>query len=255
MRCDILGSKVNVIKTDEALNNIEDLLNRQSSSYICFSNVHTIVTGRQNLKFRDITNNASIVFPDGMPLVWLCKFNGYCDLEKCSGPDLMEKIFEVSEKKGYTHYLYGSTQETLRLLYNNLKCKYKTLKIVGMFSPPFRPLTEEEDKMLLDSINKLDPDFIWVGLGAPKQEIWMMEHVNKIKSSVLIGVGAAFNFHSGLVKRAPLWMQNIGLEWLYRLMQEPRRLWKRYLITNALFIYYILSDLLLNKFKNPKENT
>lgn len=241
-KIDILGSKINVITMQEVINKTEELIKNNNSYYVCVANVHTVVTGKQDMNFNKITNEAAMAVPDGMPLRWVGKHRGYEKMERCSGPDLMIELFKVSEKKGYSHYFYGGTEETLRLLEQKLKEKYPKLNIVGMYSPPFRELTEEEDRKIVDEINNLNPDIIWVGLGAPKQEIWMYEHLNKISCSIMFGVGAAFNFHAGLIKRAPKWMQKTGLEWLYRLLKEPRRLWKRYLSTNLLFIWYLLKN-------------
>lgn len=244
-KIDIVGSNINVVTMQDVLEGIEELIKSGSSSYICVSNVHTVVTGRRDPKFRAVTNNATMAVPDGMPLSWVGRHRGYKNMEKCSGPDIMSELFKISEVKGYTNYFYGGTQDTLDLLGKKLKQKYPNLKIVGMYAPPFRELSEKEDTGIIEHINKIDPDIIWVGLGAPKQEFWMANHVDKIKSSVILGVGAAFNFHAGTVKRAPIWMQKHGLEWLYRLCSEPKRLWKRYLVTNFLFVAYLVID----KFK------
>ena len=149
----------------------------------------------------------------------------------------MPELFKMSEEMGYKHFFYGSTERTLELLKDNLQQKYPKLQIVGMYAPPFRQLTDKEDEEVIQRINEEKPDFLWVGLGAPKQEVWMASHKNKI-SAVMIGVGAGFDFHAGVVKRAPVWMQRSGLEWLYRLFQDPKRLWKRYVVTNSKFIWY-----------------
>lgn len=236
----IIGSKINVINIKDAVLESEALLRTGRSHYICVSNVHTVVTGVKDKRFRQITNQATMALPDGMPLHWIQRRRGFTGISRCPGPDVMIEIFKVSEEKGYTHYFYGGSQGTLNLLNEKLKKDYPKLNIVGMFSPPFRKLTIEEDEKIIEEINKLDPDFIWVGLGAPKQEIWMFDHVNRINSSIMYGVGAAFNFQAGTIQRAPIWMQKYGLEWLYRLLKEPTRLWRRYLVTNTLFIWYLI---------------
>lgn len=240
-RIDILGSKINSTNMKEVLSNIGKFIESNSSTnYICVSNVHTVVTGMNDADYRNVTNSAFMAIPDGMPLSWVGRHRGCENMSKCSGPDVMEKLFELSEKTGYTHYFYGGSQETLDKLSEKLKIKYPKLNVVGMYSPPFRELTKSEDEDIVNKINELKPDVIWVGLGAPKQEKWMYKHVESIKSSIMLGVGAAFNFHAGTVKRAPLWMQNHGLEWFYRLVKEPRRLWRRYLVTNTLFIISLI---------------
>ena len=161
---------------------------------------------------------------------------GFKEAKRVAGPDLMHEIFKLSEENRYKHYFYGSSEETLKQLNIKLKEKYPKINIVGMFSPPFKEEVSLENEEKLNEINKLNPDFIWVGLGAPKQEIWMKLHENKV-NGLMIGVGAGFDYFADKIKRAPKWMQKSSLEWLYRLMQEPRRLFKRYFITNLKFIY------------------
>ena len=169
------------------------------------------------------------------------QYRGYKEAERVPGPDLMPEVFAESEKKGYRHFFYGSTPETLKALEKNLKKTYPKLHIAGMYSPPFHPLSEEEDRKIISIINDSKPDFIWVGLGAPKQEQWMYEHQDKV-TGVMLGVGAGFDFHAGTVKRAPKWMQEWCLEWLFRIAQDPKRLLKRYLSTNFAFLFYLWKE-------------
>lgn len=234
-------TKINVTNMKETLEIIERDLKNIKGNYICVSNVHTTVMSYENEKYRKIQNESFMSLPDGRPLSILQKLNGYKDAKRVTGPDLMEEIFNISEEKGYTHYFYGSTEDTLKKLKEQLNKKYPKLNIVGMYSPPFRLLSEDEDKKIINEINIKSPDFLWVGLGAPKQEIWMYEHKNKI-NSLMIGVGAGFDYLAGNIKRAPWWMQNMGLEWLYRLMQDPKRLFKRYFTTNLKFLYLITKN-------------
>ena len=158
-------------------------------------------------------------------------------MQRTTGPDFMEQIFRISAEKGYRHYFYGSTQQTLDSLFASLQKKYPGIQIAGMYSPPFRPLTAEEDEMVVRQIMASNPDFIWVGLGAPKQEIWMADHKGKV-NALMVGVGAGFDYFVGNIQRAPQWMQKCNLEWLYRLIQDPKRLFKRYLHTNPAFIWH-----------------
>ncbi|WP_339171880.1 WecB/TagA/CpsF family glycosyltransferase [Anoxybacillus sp. FSL W8-1294] len=223
----------------EAINLIDQNLEELKGHYICVSNVHTTVLSYEDPAYKNVQNSAYIRLPDGKPLSFLSSLKGFREAERVTGPDLMEELFKLSEKKGYTHFFYGSTEQTLQLLKKNLQKRYPQMKIVGMYSPPFRPLTVQEDEKIINLINNLKPDFIWVGLGAPKQEYWMYEHKGRVPS-LMIGVGAGFDYHAGKLKRAPLWMQKAGLEWLYRLVQEPRRLWKRYMLYNTKFLYYLL---------------
>jgi N-acetylglucosaminyldiphosphoundecaprenol N-acetyl-beta-D-mannosaminyltransferase len=223
----------------ETVEIIKDNLDKIKGDYICVSNVHTTVMSYEDENYKAIQNGGFMALPDGKPLSIISKKRGFKEAERVTGPDLMEEIFKISEENEYRHYFYGSTQETLDTLKRELNKKYPKLNIVGMHSPPFRKLTEEEGKEIVENINKAKPDFIWVGLGAPKQEIWMHEHENKV-NGLMIGVGAGFDYHAGNISRAPKWMQNMSLEWLYRLLQDPKRLMSRYINTNLKFIYYII---------------
>lgn len=237
--CNILGVNINVVNMGQVVKNIDYNLPKIKGKYICVSNVHTTVMANENEEYKNIQNSSYMSLPDGRPLSIISKIRGFREAERVTGPDLMEEIFEISIKKGYSHYFYGSTESTLLRLKDTLRFKYPELKIVGMYSPPFRSLLEAEDIEIVDNINKVNPDFLWVGLGAPKQEIWMYNHKNRI-NSLMIGVGAGFDYHANLIKRAPRIMQKLSLEWLYRLIQEPKKLWKRYFITNTKFIIKIL---------------
>ncbi|SHK18309.1 WecB/TagA/CpsF family glycosyltransferase [Tepidibacter formicigenes] len=237
--CNILGVNINVTNMKETVEIIKDNLDKIKGDYICVSNVHTTVMSYEDENYKAIQNGGFMALPDGKPLSIISKKRGFKEAERVTGPDLMEEIFKISEENEYRHYFYGSTQETLDTLKRELNKKYPKLNIVGMHSPPFRKLTEEEGKEIVENINKAKPDFIWVGLGAPKQEIWMHEHENKV-NGLMIGVGAGFDYHAGNISRAPKWMQNMSLEWLYRLLQDPKRLMSRYINTNLKFIYYII---------------
>lgn len=236
--CNILGVKINVTNMNDTVKVITENLDNIKGNYICVSNVHTTVMSHEDESYKDIQNGGFMALPDGKPLSIVSKKRGFKEAERVTGPDLMEEIFNISEENGYSHYFYGSTQETLDILEEKLKEKYPNMKIAGMYSPPFRTLTEEEDKKIVADINKTNPDFIWVGLGAPKQEIWMSKQKNRV-NGLMLGVGAGFDYHAENISRAPKWMQNLSLEWIYRLMQDPKRLYKRYFYTNSKFIKYI----------------
>ncbi|WP_426990948.1 WecB/TagA/CpsF family glycosyltransferase [Cupriavidus sp. 30B13] len=182
--------------------------------------------------------------PDGAPVAWMLRCLGYPTQERINGPDLMLRYCSHAEQTGESIFLYGGRIETLLLLEQRLKEDFPSLRIAGMHSPPFRKLTEEEDREIVEKINNSGASTVWVSLGCPKQEQWMADHRGRIKA-VMIGVGAAFDYHAGTVRRAPLWMQMRGLEWLHRLCSEPSRLWKRYLVTNSIFVGLALSQLLL----------
>ena len=218
--CSILGVNINVTTMEKTVTYIQDHLSELKGDYICVSNVHTTVTAYRNEEYRAVQNGGAMAIPDGKPLSIVCQRRGYKEAGRVPGPDLMPEIFRVSEEKGYRHFFYGSKQSTLDTLKEKLQSRYPKLNIVGMYSPPFRPLSEEEDLKEVTMIKEADPDFIWVGLGAPKQENWMAAHKGKV-NGLMLGVGAGFDFHAGTVKRAPKWMQEMCLEWLFRLMQDP----------------------------------
>lgn len=237
----ILGVDIAVTNMQEATELILSQLDEIKGEYICLSNVHTTVMAEKNAEYRNVQNNAFLALPDGSPLALVQRLRGYKAAEQVPGPDLMPQLWEKTENTEISHYFYGSTQETIDALGQRLKERYPNLKIAGMESPPFRPLTEQEDREAIERINRSGASIVWVGLGAPKQEEWMYAHRGKI-NAVMLGVGAGFDFHAGTVKRAPQWMREHYLEWLYRLMQDPKRLWKRYVETNAKFVFLSIKD-------------
>ncbi|WMC91726.1 WecB/TagA/CpsF family glycosyltransferase [Kineothrix sp. MB12-C1] len=238
--CSILGVDIAVTNMRSVVGYLTENLEQLRGKYVCVSNVHTTVLSYNDESYLKIQNESALAIPDGKPLSLICKVRGYKNAQRVAGPDLMPEILRLSEEKGYRHYFYGSTEETLRTLESNLKKRYPRLNIVGTYSPPFRNLSPEEDEGIVEKIKEMKPDFVWVGLGAPKQERWMYAHRGKI-DAVMLGVGAAFDFHAGTTKRAPKWVQEFYLEWLYRLIQDPRRLFKRYVRSNIQFIWLILT--------------
>lgn len=245
-KINILGVNVCVTNLQETLINIIGNINELKGKYICVSNVHTIVMSYDDEHYKNIQNSSFMVLPDGKPLSLVSRLRGYSNAERVTGPDLMDQIFNIQGSNTYKHFFYGSTNETLDALKNELKASYPPLEISGMYSPPFRELTREEDKEIIEKINKLNPDFVWVGLGAPKQELWMYNHLDKI-NGLMIGVGAGFDYFAKNIKRAPRWMQKFSLEWLYRLIQDPKRLWKRYLVYNTRFILLVIKEIFSQK--------
>ena len=233
--CPILGVRIAAIDMKTAIAYIQEHLRELSGNYICISNVHTTVTSYEDAEYRKIQNGGALALPDGKPLSVLCRKRGFAGADRVTGPDLMREIFDRSEKCGYRHYFYGSTPETLKVLEQKLKEQWR-LNIVGLESPPFRALTPEEDAQAVERINASGADFVWIGLGAPKQERWMAAHQGRVQG-LMIGVGAGFDYFAGNIKRAPMWMQKLSLEWLYRLLQDPKRLFRRYLVTNTKFLW------------------
>ena len=206
-----------------------------SGDYMCVSNVHTTVMSYDDASYCAVQNGGIMAIPDGGPLSSVGRKRGFSGMKRTTGPDYMKEMLKISNKEGYRHFFYGSTEETLKKLQRTLKRSYPNVQVAGMFSPPFRTLSAQEDEEIVHMINESNADFVWIGLGAPKQERWMAEHQGKIKG-FMIGVGAAFDYEAGNIDRAPMWMQKANLEWLYRLLQEPKRLFKRYFYTNTKFI-------------------
>ncbi|MEQ1948152.1 MAG: WecB/TagA/CpsF family glycosyltransferase [Bryobacteraceae bacterium] len=207
-----------------------------TARYICVTSVHGIVTARSDRRFRDILNRADMATPDGMPVVWAMRSLGRKQQKRVYGPDLMLRLCECAASRGHRVFLYGGRPEVLPQLAERLQAKMPQLEIAGMYSPPFRPLTAEEDAAVVHQIRQSGADIVFVGISTPKQEHWMSQHVDSLPGTIMLGVGAAFDFHAGRVKQAPAWMQRAGLEWFFRLLMEPMRLWRRYLLETPRFL-------------------
>lgn len=241
-RIQILDCQISRTDMPGAVRAVVERVSQKAGGYVCFSNVHTVVTSRKDIRLRDITNQSFMSMPDGKPLSIVAKMRGAKDISQVAGPDFMLEMMD--KHRTLRHYFYGSTEETLKLLTEKLTARFPDVNVVGTFSPPFRSLEPQEANRITNAINQSKPDIIWVGLGAPKQEYWMADHWRELKPAILMGVGAAFDFHAGQLVRAPQWVRRAGLEWLHRLLSEPRRLWRRYFATNSLFIYYLVRNLL-----------
>lgn len=239
-RVNILGVGVSAINLDLALQTIDEWIGRRQSHYVCVSGVHGVMESHRDADLRRIHNAAGLVTPDGMPLVWLSRLMGFRYVDRVYGPDLLLATCAQSVDRGYRHFFYGGGPGVVEKLTSRLHERFPRLVIAGMFSPPFRPLTPQEDQEVISRINATLPDIVWVGLSTPKQERWMAAHIDTMSAPVLIGVGAAFDFHAGLKAQAPRWVQRSGMEWAFRLASEPRRLWRRYLMNNPTFVWFIL---------------
>jgi N-acetylglucosaminyldiphosphoundecaprenol N-acetyl-beta-D-mannosaminyltransferase len=239
---DVLGVMVNPTTMEGALGLIHRWIVRKEPHYVCVSGMHGVMECQRDEQLRRIHNSAGLVTPDGMSLVWLCRLKGQRGVERVYGPDLMLALCARSREYGYRHFFYGTTPEVLDALTARLQARYLGLNVVGTYSPPFGPPGAEESLQIVRRIREAQPDVVWVGLSTPKQERWMAEHVERLGVPVLIGVGAAFDFHAGFKRQAPRWMQRSGLEWFFRLMSEPRRLFRRYLTNIPLFGWYLLLD-------------
>ena len=232
----VLGVGISALNLDLAVARVVEALEKKQKGYICVTGVHGVSEAQTDPAFRSILNQAFLNTPDGMPMVWMGKIQGAGHMGRVYGPDLMLRIFELSQKRGFTHFFYGGGPGVAEELKQTLEKRFPGSKIVGVYTPPFRPLTEAEENDLTRTVSQFKPDMIWVGLSTPKQEKFMASHCEKLDATLFFGVGAAFDFHAGRVRQAPRWMQRSGLEWLFRLCCEPRRLWKRYFKNNPLFI-------------------
>ena len=235
--CPIMGVNVAVLDLPGAAALLEEHVGDWRGRYVCVANVHTTVTAHGDPAYRAVQNGAVLVLPDGRPVVSCSRRQGFAQAQRVAGPDLFRAMLGAGTANGRRHYFYGGSEATAAALRQVLPQRYPGLAIAGIESPPFRPLTAEEDAAAVERINAAKPDYVWVGLGAPKQEHWMAAHAGRV-DAVMLGVGAAFDFEAGTVARAPQWMQDHSLEWLWRLSQDPGRLLSRYLTTNTKFLLW-----------------
>lgn len=235
----VLNTHVNALGWNEVLDMVSNWAINGESRCVCLCNVHSAVTAQTDYEFSSVLSQSDLVLPDGMPIAWVLRSRGFKSQPRISGPDLMWKCAEKFEQLEQSVFLYGSTIESLDKLMGVMSVAFPRLNIVGSISPPFRELSSEEEANIVTTINDSGAHALFVALGCPKQEQWMLKNRGTI-NAVMFGFGAAFDFHAGNVKRAPVWMQRSGLEWLHRLVSEPRRLWRRYLVTNTKFIFSVL---------------
>lgn len=240
----VLKAKIDAVTWSDALERISGWAAGRQSRYVCICNAHSVVTAGLDPAFNRVVAEADMATPDGAPVAWMIRKLGHAAQQRINGPDLMWKYCELAARRGgESIYLYGGSPETLQILQATLTRTFPGLQISGAESPPFRALSEEEDAITVARINASGAGTVWVSLGCPKQETWMAAHRGRI-NAVMVGVGAAFDYHAGTIQRAPKWMQNTGMEWLHRLCSEPRRLWRRYLVTNTLFVIGATGQLL-----------
>ena len=239
----VIGLSVDSTSYSRATNSVINWAIRSESRYVCIANVHMIMMSQDSLNFRKVVNAADLVTPDGMPLVWMLRLKGKLNQPRVYGPTLMLHVLKSAACEGIAVGFYGGTPTLLDSLIKRMQARYANLKVAFSFSPPFQPMGLQEDESIIEQINQSGTRILFVGLGCPKQEIWMAEHRGKVQA-VMLGVGAAFDFHSGSKLQAPTWMQRIGLEWLFRLLTEPRRLWRRYFYHNPRFLVLAIADLL-----------
>ena len=242
-RVNVLGVGISVLNLRTALAAIAAAVRERRKGYICVTGVHGVMEAQADPAFKQILNAAFLCTPDGMPMVWAGKLAGHREMGRVYGPDLMLAVCAWSETSGAKHFFYGGADGVAERLAQKLREKFPKLQVAGTFTPPFRALNAAEETRLAAQIAAAAPDIFWVGLSTPKQEKFMAEFLPRLDATLMVGVGAAFDFHSGRVRQAPRWMQRGGLEWLYRLGCEPRRLAGRYLRNNPRFVLKFLGQL------------
>jgi N-acetylglucosaminyldiphosphoundecaprenol N-acetyl-beta-D-mannosaminyltransferase len=249
---EILDNRVHMVQIPEVIELITHWIEKepQKNHWIVVTGMHGIMEAYKDQNFKTILNSSDLFVPDGISLIWTARFYNFPLKRRVSGTDLMREFFKIANQKGYSSFFYGDSEETLQKMKKKLLIDFPNLKIRGAYSPPFRSLTLEEDAEIIKKINQAKPNVLWVALGLPQQERWIFEHRDQLDVPVVIGVGAAFKFLSGKVKRAPAWIGELGLEWLWRFSQEPRRLWRRVFLDGPMFIFLVLKELI--GFKSKK---
>jgi N-acetylglucosaminyldiphosphoundecaprenol N-acetyl-beta-D-mannosaminyltransferase len=246
----VLGMKVDMVQIPDVIDFAENKI--ETGDYdndVVIANANDAILCKRDPLIMETVNESSLSVPDGFSLVLLGRLYGHALKKRVYGPDLMRDFLKDTRHKGYSHFFYGSKQETLDVLTDSLEKEFPGIEIAGSYSPPFRKLSSEEKSAIIELINTASADVLWVGLGCPKQQLWMHEYKSRLKVPVIIGVGAAFDFLAGTKPQAPSWMRDNGLEWLFRLVTEPKRLWKRYLIDGSLFICCLTKELILKGLK------
>lgn len=244
----VISLDISLLGYRESVNQVLSMAEKRQPSYACFANAHMVVEAFQVPSFQEKVNRATFVFADGMPLVFALRLLYGVRQQRVAGMDITADILKSCEERELSIFLYGSTPRTLEAFADRIRLAYPTLRLAGMISPPFRPLLQEEIVRITTEINQSGAHFVLVGLGCPKQEKWMADHSHLI-NACLLGVGGAFGVYAGEVRRAPKWMQRLGLEWLFRLGLEPRRLFGRYLATNSLFLVLFFKQVVLSRFR------
>jgi N-acetylglucosaminyldiphosphoundecaprenol N-acetyl-beta-D-mannosaminyltransferase len=244
----VLGVRISAVQIPGVISCFELWIRERSASrFVAVCNVHMVMEAQNDRRFMEMLNFSGLTVPDGKPLTWLGRYRGFDLKRRVYGPDLFHDFLAATEGLGYRHFFYGGHPSVLEQMLAKIRARFPRTEIAGYYSPPFRPLTAQEDATVTAMINGSRADILWVGLGCPKQEIWMYEHRECLRVPVMVGVGQAFNIVAGSLRQAPPWMREHGLEWLFRLLLEPRRLWKRYLVYNTRFLYCIALEMLSRK--------
>ena len=243
-RVNVLGVGVTPLDARQTIDVIDEAIRENAKSYICVTGVHGIMEAQQDANLRSIINQSMLTTADGRPTVWVGRLQGFRKMKQLTGPNLMLQLSEESVAKGQTHFYYGGADGVAEELKKTMEARYPGLRVVGTYTPPFRALTADEECELQETVARLKPDLFWVGLSTPKQEKFMAQHLGKLDTKVMLGVGAAFDMHTGRIKDVPEWFKATGLQWIHRIWQDPRRLWKRYLYNNPRFVVRITAQLL-----------
>jgi N-acetylglucosaminyldiphosphoundecaprenol N-acetyl-beta-D-mannosaminyltransferase len=238
----ILGVDIAAQSFEEALSALLRAAAARERVRAHFCTVHSVVEAARNTELTKVFNTAELAFTDGMPLVWVSRLKGARGAERVCGPDVLPALADRGRRPGLRHYFLGGAPGTPEALAASLANRFPGLVVAGTHSPPFRAMSADEDAVMMAAINEAEPDVVWIGLGSPKQEFWAARLADRVNAPLILPVGAAFDFHSGRLRRAPRWMHRVGLEWLFRLVMEPRRLWRRYLVTNARFAWLVLRE-------------
>jgi N-acetylglucosaminyldiphosphoundecaprenol N-acetyl-beta-D-mannosaminyltransferase len=242
-RANVLGIGVHAVNLDRAAEILEAAVEANRKGYVCVTGIHGVMEAQRNPAFKEALDEAMLVVPDGVPTVWVGRWEGYDKMGRVFGPDLMREIFRRSVASGHTHFFYGGNVGVAGQLKQNFQSWFPGVRVVGTYTPPFRPLSAAEHAELEGQLLELAPDYVWVGLSTPKQEHFMARNIGSLSCKVMLGVGAAFDIHTGRIKDAPDWIKRSGLQWFHRLCQEPSRLWKRYLVSNTKFLMRIALQL------------
>ncbi len=241
---DILGVKVSAVNMSRAVDTAARWIRTGRPGYICVTGVHGVMEAQKSPEFREILNRAMMNTPDGMPMSWVGRLQGFDDMDRVFGPDFMSAMCQFSLKRGLRHFLYGGQPGVAEKLKQALEKKFPGLQVVGTYTPPFRDLNAAEEGALLAQVQNSKPHILWVGMSTPKQERFMAQYVDWLQVPLLVGVGAAFDYHTGLIRDCSTWIKRAGLQWLHRLAQDPKRLWRRYLRNNPAFVWNIVLQLL-----------
>ena len=243
-RFDVLGVGVRALDPERFLALLDAAIKRRRKGFVCFAPVHGIMEAQRDSELADAYRNAMLVTPDGMPLVWVGRTLGHDSMKRVAGPEAMLAVMGDPRFRNCRHLLCGGEEGLAEELKKSLLTRFPSLRIVGAITPPFRPMTVDEEHEFIETVHRARPDIIWVGLGAPKQEKFMHRYLPLLDTNLMLGVGAAFLMHTGRIADSPQWVKSAGLQWFHRLLQEPRRLWKRYLLDNPRFVILIALQLL-----------